>query len=112
VNRISPKGKCRLALARAFVHDPQVMLFDNPTHGDDIVMVKEIHTFIKECKDNGKTVVVFSNRVSEIHRLSDRIGILIDGSMAEQGTGKEICEALEVRTLDDAFMLLYDGGNE
>src|SRR6185503_15889211 len=77
--KLSTGMKQRVSIARSVVHDPPVMVFDEPTSGLDVMAARSIVQFIRQCRDQGKTVIFSSHIMSEVEKLCDRIGIIHNG---------------------------------
>ena len=85
--------KQRLGLANALLHQPQLLILDEPTNGLDPIGIAEIRDFLKTlCKDHGKTILVSSHILSEIDLLADDIGILDRGVLLEECSIKTLKE--------------------
>ena len=83
--------KKRVALARALITEPQIVLFDEPTTGLDPVISASIHRLIKTTHQKyGYTGVVISHEVPKIFEIADRVAMLYDGVIVETGTPEEI----------------------
>jgi len=83
--------KKRVALARALITEPSIVLFDEPTTGLDPVITTSIHTLIKSTHEKyGYTGVIVSHEVPEIFEISNRIAMLHNGVILEVGTPEEI----------------------
>jgi sodium transport system ATP-binding protein len=78
--------KQKTSIARTLVHDPAVMIFDEPTLGLDVMTSRSIVTFVRDCRSRGKTVVYSTHIMSEVEKLCDRVGIIHDGKLLEEGT--------------------------
>jgi len=76
----------KTSIARTLVHDPPVMIFDEPTNGLDIMTARTITAFIRECRNNGKTVIFSTHIMSEVEKLCDTIGIIQSGKLLAEGT--------------------------
>jgi sodium transport system ATP-binding protein len=102
--KLSTGMKQKVSIARTLVHDPQVMVFDEPTVGLDVMAARAIAQFIRECRERGKTVIFSTHVMSEAAKLCDRIGIIHGGNILEEGT----LEALRARhgkqDLEDIFV--------
>ena len=84
--------KQRTAIARAFIHDPDVILLDEPSTGLDAASAAAIHRLIAGSADSGKAVLLSSHNVHEINKMCSRVLILNRGMIAESGTIKSIEE--------------------
>lgn len=80
----------RLGLAQALLHDPRLILLDEPTDGVDPIGRKEIRDLLLELKDEGKTVFLNSHLLSEVEMICDEVAILHKGKLLRQGTVREL----------------------
>src|SRR5262249_42149620 len=85
-DKLSTGMKQKTSIARTLVHDPPVMIFDEPTLGLDIMTARSIINFIRECRDRGKTVIFSTHIMSEVEKLCDVIGIIQAGKLLTEGT--------------------------
>lgn len=84
----------RLGIAKALVHDPDVLLFDEATNGVDVEGTDDIRELMFELRVQGKTAVVTSHRLDEIELLCDDIAILNEGKIIRQGSPEAIRSGL------------------
>ena len=91
-DKLSTGMKQKTSIARTLVHDPAVMIFDEPTLGLDIMAARTIVNFIRECRDHGKTVIFSTHMMSEVEKLCDVIGIIHNGKLLEEGTPAQLRE--------------------
>ncbi|MEW6369040.1 MAG: ABC transporter ATP-binding protein [Acidobacteriota bacterium] len=108
VKKFSKGMTQRLGLAAALVHEPQVLLLDEPTDGVDPVGRREIRELLREQAQAGKTVLLNSHLLSEIELTCDRVAILRQGKIVAQGriddlTEKRSAYKLVASPLDDAL---------
>lgn len=83
--------KQRLAIALAVMHDPELLILDEPTNGLDPIGIAEVRTFIRKlCDQKGKTILLSSHILSEIALLADDIGIIDQGVLLEEETFAEL----------------------
>jgi len=106
---LSTGMKQRVSIARTLVHDPPVMIFDEPTSGLDVISARTIVAFIRDCRENGKTVVFSTHVMSEAEKLCDRIGIIHNGELLAEGTLKELHIRYGQGDLEDIFMRVIGG---
>jgi len=109
VKKFSKGMTQRLGLAAAFVHDPDVLLLDEPTDGVDPVGRREIRDFLKERASEGKTIFLNSHLLSEIELTCDRVAVLRHGQIAALGhisdlTHTEAKYKLVATGVDDAVI--------
>jgi sodium transport system ATP-binding protein len=101
--------KQRVSIARTLVHDPPVMIFDEPTAGLDVISARTIVAFIRECKASGKTVVFSTHVMSEAEKLCDTIGIIHDGRLLTEGSLQDLRDRFCVTDLEEIFMRVVAG---
>jgi len=89
-DKLSTGMKQKTSIARTLVHDPPVMIFDEPTTGLDVMTARTIITFISDCRDRGKAIIFSTHIMSEVDRLCDRIGIIHDGKLLADSTAPEL----------------------
>ena len=103
-DKLSTGMKQKTSIARTLVHDPPVMIFDEPTLGLDIMTARTITTFIRECRDLGKTVIFSTHIMSEVERLCDVIGIIHDGKLLTEGTLSQLRAKYGEQDLEEIFI--------
>src|SRR5271155_1547177 len=89
-DKLSTGMKQKTSIARTLVHDPAVMIFDEPTTGLDVMTARTIIGFIADCRGRGKTVIFSTHIMSEVERLCDSIGIIHGGKLLAEGTLDEL----------------------
>jgi len=103
-DKLSNGMKQKVSIARTLVHDPSVMIFDEPTVGLDVMAARTIVGFIRECRDRGKTVIFSTHVMSEVEKLCDRIGIIHDGRLLAEGTLADLRQRFGKQNLEDIFV--------
>lgn len=112
VGSLSKGMQQRLGLARALVHDPKVLIMDEPAAGLDPRARVELREILRELQSMGKTILLSSHILSELAEVCNRVGIVERGKLVAQGSVDEILEKLSgevcilVRTTDDAAALI------
>jgi sodium transport system ATP-binding protein len=107
-DQLSTGMKQKVSIARTLVHDPSVMIFDEPTVGLDVMAARTIVAFIRECRDQGKTVVFSTHVMREVEKLCDHIGIIHDGKLLAEGTVPELRARFGVQDLEDMFVKVVE----
>jgi len=101
---LSTGQKQRVSLARALMHDPPVMLLDEPTRGLDVFGSQAIFDYIAHLRGRNKAVIVSTHRLHEAQRLCGRFGLLYQGRLTLEGTLAELQAATGRETLVDMFL--------
>ena len=112
VANLSTGMKQKVSLVISVVHDPDVIIFDEPTNGLDVLTAKVVTDFLLELRERGKTVILSTHIFSLVEKLCDRVGILIDGRLVAEGTLDAVCKG---RSMEDTFFDVYSelkGGEE
>jgi sodium transport system ATP-binding protein len=104
VDRLSQGMKQKVSIARTIVHDPPVLIFDEPTVGLDVLNALEMQRVIAELRDEGKTIIFSTHIMSEAERLCDRIAIIHRGRIHACDTLDRLREATGHRYLEDIFV--------
>jgi sodium transport system ATP-binding protein len=107
IEDLSTGMKQKAAIAVSLVHDPEVIIFDEPTNGLDIITARVVTDFLRELRDKGKTIIVSTHIMSEAQKLCDRIGMIIDGKMVAEGTLSSLLAQENAEDLEDAFFKVY-----
>ena len=105
---LSTGMKQKVSIARTLVHDPSVMIFDEPTAGLDVLASRTIVGFIRECREQGKTVLFSTHVMSEVEKLCDTIGIIHDGRLMAEGTLDELRERYRQTDLEEIFVRVVE----
>jgi sodium transport system ATP-binding protein len=103
---LSTGQKQRVTLARALIHDPPVILLDEPTRGLDVIGSQTVFEYIGHLREQGKAVIVSTHRLDEAERLCDRFGLLHCGRLVLEGTLAHLRAATGCTSLVDMFSKL------
>lgn len=107
IDELSTGMKQKASIAVSLVHDPEIVIFDEPTNGLDIVTARNVTDYLKLLRDEGKTVIISTHIMTEAEKLCDRIGIIINGSLVLEGTLGDILKGTNTHDLEDAFFELF-----
>jgi sodium transport system ATP-binding protein len=102
--------RMKVAIARALVHDPHVMLLDEPTNGLDIMSTRNLRDLLRAMRSAGKCILFSSHVMQEVSALCDTIVIMGHGRVVTQGTGADLIRLSGQATLEDAFVALLGSG--
>ena len=104
VGNLSTGMKQKVSLVISLVHDPDIIIFDEPTNGLDVITAKVVTDFLLQLKADGKSIIVSTHIFTLIEKICDRVGIIINGKMI-------VCDDLKVVTgemsLEDKFFEIY-----
>jgi sodium transport system ATP-binding protein len=103
-DKLSTGMKQKTSIARTLVHDPPVMIFDEPTLGLDIMAARTIVNFIRECRQSGKTVILSTHIMSEVEKLCDVVGIIHNGKLLAEGTPARLRDTYRENDLEEIFV--------
>ena len=101
---LSTGQRQRVNLARALIHDPPVILMDEPTRGLDVVLSQVIFEYIDHVRAIGKAVIVSTHRLDEAERLCDRFGLLHEGILRQEGRLAELRMKTGRENLTEMFL--------
>ena len=105
-SKMSTGMKQKVSIARAIVHDPPVLIFDEATSGLDILVAREVLKTVEQLRDQGKCIIFSSHIMSEVKRLCDRIAIMHRGKILAQGSIDELIEEYQQDDLEELFYQL------
>lgn len=104
---LSTGMKQKVSIAISLIHNPPVIVFDEPTNGLDILTQKQVTDYLLSLKEQGHAIILSTHIFSVAEQLCDRIGILIDGEIKAEGTVAELIEYTDAKNFEDAFFDLY-----
>jgi len=107
-DKLSTGMKQKVSIARTLVHDPPVMIFDEPTLGLDVMTARTIVGFIRECRERGKTVIFSTHVMSEAEKLCDTIGIIHNGRLLAEGTLAQLRQGYGSPELEEIFVRVVE----
>lgn len=104
VSSLSTGMKQKASIAISLVHNPDIIIFDEPTNGLDVITAKVVTDFLQDLKVMGKTIIISTHIYSLIEKICDRVGIIIQGKMVADASLEELCKE---KSLEDVFFQLY-----
>ncbi len=100
----------KVAIARAVVHDPPIMIFDEPTNGLDVLGARTVVEFIRAARAEGKCVLFSTHGMIDAAKLCDRVVIIHQGRVRAVGPVDELLSSTGAADLEDAFLALIAAG--
>jgi sodium transport system ATP-binding protein len=107
-DKLSTGMKQKTSIARTLVHDPPVMIFDEPTMGLDVLTARTVIGFIRDCGDRGKTVIFSTHVMSEAEKLCQSVAVIHGGRILADGTLEELRARAGLQNLEDIFVKLVE----
>jgi len=104
VDTFSTGMKQKTSIARTLIHDPAVIIFDEPTLGLDVMASRTILRFVRDCRARGKTVIYSTHIMSEVEKLCDTIGVIHDGRLMAEGTLAELQVRFGEQEMEEIFV--------
>ncbi|MDH4222095.1 MAG: ATP-binding cassette domain-containing protein [candidate division Zixibacteria bacterium] len=112
VDKLSSGMKQKISLARTIIHNPEVLILDEPTLGLDVITSKNIIQFIRRSKEENKCILFSTHIMHEAEKLCDKIAIIHKGKVLTVGTLEELRAKTGLKDLDDVFVKFVKGENE
>ena len=104
VQNLSTGMKQKASIVISLAHNPDIIIFDEPTNGLDVLTARTVTDFLSEMREQGKTIILSTHIFSLVEKLCDRVGIIIDGQMTHCDTLDAIRDGM---TLEDRFFEIY-----
>ncbi len=111
-DKFSTGMKQKTSIARTLVHDPAVMIFDEPTLGLDVMTARAIVRFVRDCRGRGKTVIYSTHVMSEVEKICDTIGIIHNGRLLAEGTLASLRASHGEEDMEEIFVKAVGGEEE
>ena len=111
-SKLSKGTRQKVALARAIIHRPSLMMLDEPMVGLDVTARRDVEEFIIYLRGQGQTIILSDHSLSVVERLCGRVCILSKGEMVELGTITELCDKHGVSCLEEVFFKLAGEGEQ
>ena len=108
VDKLSTGMKQKLSIARAIIHDPPVLIFDEPTVGLDVITARVVVNYIKEFRKQGKCIIFSTHQMQEAEKLCDEIAIIHKGKILSEGTLTDLQAMFQEVDLEDIFFKLVE----
>ena len=102
-SKMSTGMKQKVSIARAIIHDPPVLIFDEATSGLDILVAREVIRTVEQLADQGKCIIFSSHIMTEVKRLCHRIAIMSHGRILAEGSVEDIIEEYDESDIEELF---------
>jgi sodium transport system ATP-binding protein len=111
IGKLSTGMKQKVSICRTMIHDPSVVIFDEPTSGLDVITAENIIKLIRNCKEQGKTVIFSSHIMSEVDLLCDDLAIIHQGQLKFNGTMSNFRAQMQTANLTEEFIRIVQTPN-
>ena len=108
IGTLSSGMKQKTSIARTIIHDPDIIVFDEPTTGLDVMTSRSIIELIRKSKEEKKTIIFSSHRMEEVQSLADDIGVIYNGKIIFSGSKVEFESLSDSNSYDDTLINLID----
>jgi len=108
IGKLSTGMRQKVSIVRTIIHNPDVIVFDEPTNGLDVVTSRNIVRIIRDCKEAGKTVIFSTHRMGEVNQLSDDLAIVHKGKLCYNGPFETFQSQMQTPTLEDEFIRIIE----
>lgn len=108
IGKLSTGMKQKVSICRTMIHDPEVVVFDEPTSGLDVITAENIIELIRNCREQGKTVIFSSHIMSEVDLLCDDLAIIHKGEMLFNGSMEGFKQEMKAENLTTEFIRIVN----
>jgi len=108
IGKLSSGMRQKVSIARTLIHDPEVIVFDEPTVGLDVITARHIIDLIRSCRDAGKTVIFSTHIMGEVSLLSDDLAIIHNGKLCYSGAYSDFRASMQKASLEEEFIRLVE----
>lgn len=108
IGKLSTGMRQKVSIARTLIHDPEVIVFDEPTVGLDVITARHIIDLIRSCRNSGKTVIFSTHIMGEVSLLSDDLAIINNGKLCYNGSYSDFRAAMKRDSLEEEFIRLVE----
>ena len=107
ISELSTGMKQKISIAISLLHEPPIIIFDEPTNGLDILTSRQVMDYLKELKDEGRCIILSTHIFSVAEELCDEVAIIVDGRIVAQGTVDKLVTSSGEKNFEDAFFKIY-----
>jgi sodium transport system ATP-binding protein len=108
VSKMSTGMRQKVSIARAIIHDPPVLIFDEPTNGLDVLVSRAVLKNVMHLRDEGKCIIYSTHHMREVEKLCDDVAIIHHGRIMAQGTLEELRDRYSQHDVEEMFFQLVD----
>lgn len=106
IAKLSSGMQQKVSIARTIIHNPEIVVFDEPTAGLDVITARAIIQLIQDMSEQGKTVIFSTHIMSEVSLLSDDVAIIHKGKLCYNGSYQDFVNQMQSKSLENEFIRL------
>jgi len=110
--KMSTGMKQKVSIARALIHDPPVLIFDEASLGLDVMVARTLQSIVMELRDQGKCIIYSTHIMREVERLCDHVAIIYKGKLLDTGTLEELADRHGQNDFEELFFQLLTKGDK
>jgi sodium transport system ATP-binding protein len=110
--KMSTGMKQKVSIARALIHDPPVLIFDEASLGLDVMVARALQSIVMDLRDQGKCIIYSTHIMREVERLCDYVAIIYKGKLLDTGTLEELADRHEQNDFEELFFQLLTKGDK
>lgn len=107
IGELSTGMKQKVSIVISLVHNPEIIIFDEPTNGLDVLTAKVVLDYLEELRSQGKTIIISTHIMSLVEKVCDRVGIIIDGKLTLCDTVENVLKMYPGMDIEEIFFNLY-----
>lgn len=111
IGELSTGMKQKISIVISLVHDPEIIIFDEPTNGLDVLTAKTVTDYLQELRDQGKTIIISTHIMNLVEKLCDRVGIIINGKLTLCDRVDNVLKMHPDTDIEGVFFKLYSEVN-
>jgi len=108
IGQLSTGMKQKISIVISLVHDPEIIIFDEPTNGLDVITAKTVIDFLLELKEEGKTIIISTHIMNLVQKICDRVGIIIEGQLVLLDTVENVLNLNPESDIEEIFFNIYN----
>jgi len=108
IAKLSTGMKQKVSIARTIIHDPEIVVFDEPTAGLDVITARSILDLIRDFRKQGKTIIFSTHIMGEVSLLSDDLAIIHNGKLCYTGSYSDFVDQMSTKSLEDEFIKIVE----
>ena len=108
IGELSTGMKQKVSIVVSLVHNPDIIIFDEPTNGLDVITAKTVTDYLIELKSQNKTIIISTHIMNLVEKICDRVGIIIDGKLTLCDTVESVLKTGNGKDIEEIFFNIYN----